>query len=369
MTGRDLTIGNAPDAAAVTAADDYRPRDEVLVRTEPFTLPTARGPLRGLLQYNPTETSPRGTVVVTPPFGVAMRRGQAIALYFLFNGFDVIRYDPTNHVGISAGDIADLTSTALVEDLGTVLDWASRNARRTPPSLFASSISARLAFALLAQQDWGLHAVGTVSAVVNMRTAITGATDGSDYVGDWLSGTKDPDTLDKVMDHMIRFRFCQDLVDRDWHTAESTARDTARLGSVPLISVHGARDEWVDVDEAQRVLSEHGRVSLVTISDAVHALNPASARTAMTELVRFFVDPDRPYQGTIISPEISRIVDQSKSEGKLEQRENPPPFAEVTHRGLLSAPAAAAATSSAATATAGAGQAPGSRPARQPEAS
>ncbi|WP_280455690.1 hypothetical protein [Nocardia brasiliensis] len=106
----------------------------VTVRSEWFELPTPRGMLRGLHQYQPDNHDPVGRVIVVPPFGTVMRRGRAIALYFLLNGFDVIRYDPTNHVGESDGTIRDLTPDALAADLALVHDWvASCGPRRRPP--------------------------------------------------------------------------------------------------------------------------------------------------------------------------------------------------------------------------------------------
>lgn len=312
-------------------------RDEVVVRTEPFELATPRGTLRGLAQSNQmADGASRGTVVVAPPFGVPMRRGQGLALYLLFNGFDVVRYDPTNHVGVSDGDILDLTSTALVDDLDRVLQWSEGRAGRGRVSLFASSISARLAFRALAERDRGLNAVGTISAAIDMRAAITAAMEGDDLVGRWLAGKiAGPDETELVLDNVIKWRFIEDLVQRAWDTAESTADDLSEMSPVPMINVYGAKDDWVDVEQARAILSAREQISLVVLSDAVHALNPASARIAMTEVVRFFIDPHERHEGPVAVPEITQIVQQRKSEGLLEQRGELPPFVEVMHNGLL----------------------------------
>ncbi|MFE1796041.1 hypothetical protein ACFW9L_07730 [Streptomyces sp. NPDC059517] len=322
-------------SSSADPSDSFGRRGRLVVRTEPFTVASARGSLRGLAQFDPGTTASRGTVVVAPPFGVATRRGQGAALYFLLNGFDVIRYDPTNHVGHSDGEIVDLTSSALVEDLGSVLRWTLGRDRGGPVALFASSLSARLGFATLAAESWELSAVGTISAVVDMRASIAAANE-DDYVGRWLRGERhDPDGTETIMDHRIRWRFVQDLVERDWHSAESTARDLASMGPVPLLSVHGARDRWVDVAEAQRVLGHCERASLVVLSDAVHSLNPVSARTAMSEVVRFFRDPAGDRTGPVLVPGFDQIVAQGKAEARLEQRDGTkPPFVDAVHQDL-----------------------------------
>lgn len=318
----------------------------VNVRTQPFELDTPRGTLRGLAQSTAAAGASRGTVVVAPAFGVPMRRGQALALYFLFNGFNVIRYDPTNHVGVSDGDILELTSTALVEDLGQVLRWAAQRDTAGRINLFATSISARLAFRALAERDaardhdHGLRAVATISAAVDMRTAIKAATEGDDLVGRWLAGQiTDPDDTHMVLDNKIRWRFIEDLVEADWHTAASAAADLDRIGTLPMINVYGAKDPWVDVDEARAILSARDQVSFVVLRDAVHALNPASARIAMTEIIRFFVDPVGRYDGPVVTPTISHNVAQRKSEGLFERRGEAPSFVEVAHNDLLNSAA------------------------------
>lgn len=306
--------------------------DEVAVRTEPFALDTSRGVLRGLWQYDPRRADPRGTVLIAPPFGVEMRRGQAGALYFLLNGYDVVRFDPTDHVGTSDGEIFDLTPTGLVEDLRLVTRWALGRRRAGRLHLFATSVSARLSFAMIADSpaftvpDGDLAAVATVSAVVNMARTIA-VVGGRDLVGEWLDGRAgDPQVVDDFMKHKMRWRFVEDLVDRGWHTPGSTAGHVGAMGSVPLLDIQGARDEWVDVDEAKQVFGD--RASVVVLSDAVHALNPASARTAMLEVLSFYGRAGGLVAGPVAMPDFQHVVTQGKVEAKL----GAGPGAEAVHR-------------------------------------
>lgn len=307
---------------------EQTPVRELVVRTEPFELDTPRGTLRGRWQHVPGRERPVGTIVVAPPFGVPMRKGAAIALYFLFNGYDVVRYDPTNHVGIADGDIADLTPTGLAEDLRLVVEWAAANGRGSSVCLFSTSISTRLTFAMLANAEIDPVAVGAISAVVDMAATIEIATE-QDLVQQWTSG-REPDinaTRD-VLGHEIKMTFIDDLVTRGWGTTESVEADLAAMGPVPLLTVQGAKDDWVDVEEAKRVFGATARGSVVVLSDAVHALNPASARTAMTEIVRFFHQHCGAGTEDVVVPQFPQIVAQSKSENRVDDAT---PSAEVTH--------------------------------------
>jgi alpha-beta hydrolase superfamily lysophospholipase len=303
---------------------------ELVVRTDPFEIDTSRGTLRGRRQHVPSRR-PVGTVVVAPPFGVQMRKGAALALYFLFNGYDVVRYDPTNHVGIADGDIADLTPSGLAEDLRLVVEWAAANGSSPSVCLFSTSISTRLTFAMLARAEISPIAVGAISAVVDMAGTIEIATE-QDLVQQWTSGREtDLNATRDVLGHEIKMTFIDDLVTRGWGTTESVEADLAAMGPVPLLTVQGAKDDWVDVEEAKRVFGATGNGSVVVLSDAVHALNPASARTAMTEIVRFFNQHcGAEADATVVVPQFPQIVAQSKSESRIDGA-NPPSSQEITH--------------------------------------
>lgn len=295
---------------------------ELVVRTEAFEIDTPRGTLRGVWQHVPGRARAAGTIVVAPPFGVQMRKGAALALYFLFNGYDVVRYDPTNHVGIADGDIADLTPTGLAEDLRLAVEWATAKSAGVPVCLFSTSISTRLTFAMLARAEINPAAVGAISAVVDMASTIEIATE-QDLVQQWTSGREtDINATRDVLGHEIKMTFIDDLVTRGWGTTESVEADLAAMGPVPLLTVQGAKDDWVDVEEAKRVFGATARGSVVVLSDAVHALNPASARTAMTEIVRFFNEHCEAGENEVAVPQFPQIVAQSKAENKL---------ADVTH--------------------------------------
>ncbi len=303
----------------------------VTVRSERFELPTPRGMLRGLRQFQPDNHDPVGRVIVAPPFGTVMRRGRAVALYFLLNGFDVIRYDPTNHVGESDGTILELTPDALAADLALVHDWvASCGPRSGPAALFTASIASRIAFAAAARSGRRPVAIGAISAVVDMQATIAAAND-QDFIGQWLRGEQtDPDRTALVLDHEVKWRFVQRLVELGWHTTESTHADVRSIESVPILAVQGSRDSWVDLHAVEYAFRDHASAAIVVLSDATHELNTASARTALAELVRFF-RPAPAADDPVLAPTFAHVVAQNKGERQID-RSQPDGFAvEVTH--------------------------------------
>jgi Acyl transferase len=282
------------------------------VVTRPFALDGKGGTVRGLHQSASNFRPPRGTVVVAPAFGTLMRKGQSVALYFLLNGFDVVRYDPTNHVGVSDGEMPDLTPTSLVEDLSSVLTWAGDF-----PDLFlyATSISARLGVLSL-QRGASVRGMGMISAVVDMHSSIAIA-DGDDHVGAWLSGAvTDPQELRRVLEHPVKFTFVEDLVRNDWHTLESGRRDYLAVGDVPMAVVMGAKDTWVDEREVDQLIGSLPRGEVTIIDDSGHHLNPASGRVALSVLVSYFasLSSGPALSGSPIGPRIPHIIQLSKNE-------------------------------------------------------
>lgn len=71
-------------------------------------------------------SDPKGLVFIEPGQGgfIEQEHIKAFADAFLENKFVVVRFDPTNSVGESGGDIENVTYTNYIEDLEDVIEWA-----------------------------------------------------------------------------------------------------------------------------------------------------------------------------------------------------------------------------------------------------
>ena len=90
-------------------------------------------------------------VIIAPGFGLTQTDYLPLSYYLAANRFRVLRYDHTNHIGQSDGDILQTTLRGLQSDLQTVLDFVATTWPAAPLTLLAEDITARVALRVLGQ--------------------------------------------------------------------------------------------------------------------------------------------------------------------------------------------------------------------------
>src|SRR5207247_2253731 len=90
-------------------------------------------------------------VIIAPGYGETKTDYVTLAYYLAANGFHVLRYDHTNHVGESDGEMSEATLSSMNQDLGTVLDYANRTRPTSPIVVIAANVTGRIALKRLAQ--------------------------------------------------------------------------------------------------------------------------------------------------------------------------------------------------------------------------
>jgi PAS domain S-box-containing protein len=90
-------------------------------------------------------------VVIAPGFGQTQTDYLPLSFYLAAGRFRVLRYDHTNHIGQSDGDILQTTLRSMQVDLQTVLEFAHSTWPTAPLTLFAEDIAARVALKVLAR--------------------------------------------------------------------------------------------------------------------------------------------------------------------------------------------------------------------------
>lgn len=113
---------------------------------------------------------PRGLAFVT--HGLSGRKDedhiQTIAAAFRDNGYAAVRFDTTNSVGESGGDLVDATLTSSYEDLEDVISWASNQSWYGEPFILAGHSLGGISSALFAQKyPEKVKALAPISTVVS----------------------------------------------------------------------------------------------------------------------------------------------------------------------------------------------------------
>jgi hypothetical protein len=250
------------------------------------TASNGRGHALALLTSEPdTETRRNGAVVIASAYERRMHHYSAFSHALVSRGISTLRFDLTNHVGLSEGDIVDLTMTSIAEDIRAALDVASARFPDVPIVLLAPSLTARAAIRVLSELPEPIAGAVLVLPVVDVQATIAAAA-GSDLLGDHHRGDVDDDGLFRVVDHDISTGFSHDAWDSGWIGLEGTINEIEHC-SVELRSIVAERDDWVNVNDATRVLSRTG--SQATVLEATsHDL--AHNFPVMREVLRMSVD-------------------------------------------------------------------------------
>lgn len=90
-------------------------------------------------------------VILSPGFGCTQTDYVALSEFLALNRLRVLRYDHSNHIGQSDGDVLQTTLRSMQADLHTVLEFAHTAWPTAPIAILAEDVSARVALKVVAQ--------------------------------------------------------------------------------------------------------------------------------------------------------------------------------------------------------------------------
>ncbi|WP_070194835.1 hypothetical protein [Streptomyces oceani] len=261
--------------------------------TEPFSLLNRHGAtLRGTVSRTRRGDYPGGdgapqVVVVVAGLGRTRQWTVLSGLQLLLNGFTVIRFDLTNSVGLSDGDILDFTLTRACEDLCDVALWARSRFASERVSALAASVTGRAALRAAALHPDLFRLVGTLCGVVDTRATLTALLRGTDLVAQFRDGTlHDTDGVRTLFGHEIRLDGVGSLVLDDWAGISGTIHDLRSADSTRFLGFHGERDAWICATDVRTVFQSVPHARSCVLDEAGHELNHAQTRQVLGELIR-----------------------------------------------------------------------------------
>ncbi len=248
-----------------------------------LTLNNERG-LRivGLLSAPTAE--PRGTVVIAPGYENRIHHYSVLSRYLVRHGYTTVRFDLTDHVGMSEGDIFDYSLSGMVGDIRAVL---AEGEGQAPRFVVAPSMAARASVRALAR---GAVCQGLVMPVpvVDLRYTWSQALD-MDPLGLWeRREVRDPRTPCRVLKHDIAYACAQDALESGLHDLDGTISDIAAV-ECPVTAIALERDDWVRISDVRVALGEEMTWPrrVVTLDASSHDIshNPPVMRLMMASVL------------------------------------------------------------------------------------
>jgi len=230
-------------------------------------------------------THPQAPVVVLAPgYGETKREYITLGYYLASNGFHVLRYDHTHHVGESEGSHENTSLTTMKQDLGAILDCAKHRWPQSSLGLVASSLAGRVALKGLAEGHKVDHLI-VINGIVDVRSTLQ-AVHQEDLIGQYLQGS------DRGMTNVLGFNvngriFLKDAVDGLFSDVGTTIRDATRIRT-PVLWFAGEQDAWVDQDSLDQVLQAFPTACRsFVIPEGLHRLqeHPRKARGVYRQII------------------------------------------------------------------------------------
>ncbi len=237
----------------------------------------------------PRQSEARGLVVLPPGYQQRIHHYSVLSRYLVRHGYSTVRFDFTNHVGLSDGDIVNLTMSSMADDIGSVVATC---AERLPgPQLVAAaSLGARATIRALAEGRSAQPVAGVVLIlpVVDVEYTTTHAI-GRNVIEEWRRGeVEDASTIGRVLDYDISYQFARDAIENRFDGPVQSGRE---LGAIlaPVTAIAAERDDWVDhrdVTTAMTLASPAPRRTIVleaTSHDLSH--NPPVMRLLVEQIL------------------------------------------------------------------------------------
>ncbi|WNM63219.1 methyltransferase domain-containing protein [Candidatus Nitrospira neomarina] len=234
----------------------------------------------------PTEgnSTEEPVVVIAPGYGETKRDYLTLAYYFASNGFHVVRYDHTNHVGESDGLHYQVSLSSMKNDFQTVTRYARATWPHSAIIGVASSLASRVALKAEAECP-SLSLLIMLMSIVNVqRSAAT--VHQEDLFAAY--GDKQCPASANFLGFNVGNQFLGDAIANKFVTIEHTLIDAKSLTS-PVILVSAEKDAWVAPEDLQAFRNALDRrlEHWMVVPDALHRLqeNPKRARETYRRLI------------------------------------------------------------------------------------
>lgn len=214
------------------------------------------GEISSLLSW-PTDQESRGIVILPPGYERRIHHYAVLSYLFVQHGYTTLRFDLRNHIGHSAGEIADFTMSSVASDIGASIAFASQEYPALSQYVLAPSLAARGAMRALATADEAPAGVVALMPVVDVSYTIAQVA-GDDLIPKWESGeVTDPTRLYVISKHEVAASFGRDAVEQDWGGVAQAMRDMQAIGC-PIYAVAAEEDEWVKTEDVEAAFSQKG---------------------------------------------------------------------------------------------------------------
>jgi ubiquinone/menaquinone biosynthesis C-methylase UbiE len=232
-----------------------------------------------------TDLSTLPVVVLAPGYGETKRDYLTLAYYFATNGFHVIRYDHTNHVGESQGTHFDISLSSMKQDFQTVSQFVRQQWPQSPVIGVASSLASRVALKAEAEKP-SLALLVLLVGIVDVQQSVA-TVHQEDVFANYLNGHIQDSA--NILGFNVGRHFLHDAITNKFSTLNTTLEDIQAL-ETPVMYISAGKDTWIE--ETALATFKQSLISRASkwldVPEALHRLqeNPKIARRTYRHIVQ-----------------------------------------------------------------------------------
>lgn len=173
-------------------------------------------------------------IIIIPGFGSIQTDYVPLSFYLAANHLRVLRYDHSNHVGQSDGNILQVTLRNMQADLQSILDFVHTTWTNAPVALLAEDIAARVAVKVMARST-SADKLFLLNPVLDLETALS-TIDRPNVIETYRQGQRRGVT--NLWGFNVNFdQFVGDAITGDYVDLASSKADFAQMAAPPVILV------------------------------------------------------------------------------------------------------------------------------------
>jgi SAM-dependent methyltransferase/ribosome-associated toxin RatA of RatAB toxin-antitoxin module/esterase/lipase len=272
----------------------------------------------GFFDYMKPFSCKNNIVVIPPGYGETKRDSLMLSYYMVANGFGVIRYDNTDHIGESDGEIFYTTLPKMKNDVIAVVDYAEKRFKINKIGVVATSLAKRIALKAATEDSRIAFLIGLVG-IVDLKSTLK-AVYQQDLIG-LFESDKDPAfCMAEVLGFEVSKEFPKTAIEEKFHDLQSTKEDLNKL-KIPLVFIVAEKDTWVRLDDVKMLFLSYPNKDkeLFIMKDTMHLVceNPEFARNVIKQIVvslkRYMLSVDI-NESDVQEPGLREIASQNRIE-------------------------------------------------------
>lgn len=251
-------------------------------------------------------------VILAPRYGETKKNNLQFAYFLAANGFKVVRFDQSNHIGESDGTMDQFTLVNAAADITAVVDYADQTFKPSKIILLTLSLSSRCGLRACVN-DRRISLFISVVGMVDMDSTLQ-AIYKRDFFGELSSGA-DWRMVDILGFEIDGAHFHNSLVESGMKDLNGTIRDAEKI-QVPVIHLFAERDLWVRREDVETVIQACPQGQVITIPDVGHEINenPEAVRFVFQQILQFCCFEMESPPSVVLQADKRVLLEQNKIE-------------------------------------------------------